>query len=119
MSKISELEQEVNSLRAQLRKKEEKLRELKQKERNERRRFDKLSNEEIARYSRQIILPEIGVKGQIAIRKASILIVGAGGLGRFNWEFCFQFSFQMPLIKSFQVVHQLCICAALALVELE
>lgn len=40
-----------------------------------------LSNEEIQRYSRQLILPEIGVEGQKRLKSASVLIVGAGGLG--------------------------------------
>ena len=40
-----------------------------------------LSNEQIARYSRQLILPEIGVQGQERLLRASVLIVGAGGLG--------------------------------------
>lgn len=40
-----------------------------------------LSKDEIARYSRQLILPEIGVKGQERLRSASVLVVGAGGLG--------------------------------------
>lgn len=40
-----------------------------------------LSNSEINRFSRQIILPEIGVKGQTKLKNASCLIVGAGGLG--------------------------------------
>ncbi|KAL7295528.1 hypothetical protein TKK_0011172 [Trichogramma kaykai] len=40
-----------------------------------------LTNTEIARYSRQVILPSIGVTGQIKIKHASVLIVGAGGLG--------------------------------------
>lgn len=40
-----------------------------------------LSNGEILRYSRQIFLPEIGIKGQIKLKNSSILIVGAGGLG--------------------------------------
>lgn len=42
---------------------------------------DKLTNEEIARYSRQIILSDVGVKGQLNLKNSSILIVGAGGLG--------------------------------------
>ncbi|KAL5008149.1 hypothetical protein ScPMuIL_013730 [Solemya velum] len=41
----------------------------------------KLSNNEIARYSRQLILPEIGVRGQLCLSQRSVLIVGAGGLG--------------------------------------
>ena len=40
-----------------------------------------LSQDEISRYSRQLILPEIGVEGQLKIKNSSILIVGAGGLG--------------------------------------
>lgn len=41
----------------------------------------KLSNEEILRYSRHLILPEVGVSGQRKLKAASILIIGAGGLG--------------------------------------
>lgn len=37
--------------------------------------------EQIERYSRQIVMPEIGAAGQKKIRKASVLIVGSGGLG--------------------------------------
>ncbi len=40
-----------------------------------------LSKEDIHRYSRQLILPELGVAGQWRLREASILVVGAGGLG--------------------------------------
>ncbi|XP_074659274.1 adenylyltransferase and sulfurtransferase MOCS3-like [Tubulanus polymorphus] len=42
---------------------------------------NKLPNEKIQRYSRQLILPELGVKGQLALSKSSVLVVGAGGLG--------------------------------------
>ncbi|KAG0359830.1 Molybdenum cofactor synthesis protein 3 [Podila minutissima] len=41
----------------------------------------KLSNPEIARYGRQLILPEFGIKGQMNLRNCSVLVVGAGGLG--------------------------------------
>ena len=37
--------------------------------------------EEITRYSRQFMLEEIGVEGQIKIKQAKVLVVGAGGLG--------------------------------------
>jgi molybdopterin/thiamine biosynthesis adenylyltransferase/rhodanese-related sulfurtransferase/molybdopterin converting factor small subunit len=40
-----------------------------------------LSNEEIARYNRHLILPEVGIEGQVKLKKASIALVGAGGLG--------------------------------------
>ena len=40
-----------------------------------------LSREQISRYSRQLILPELGVAGQQKLLQASALIVGAGGLG--------------------------------------
>lgn len=40
-----------------------------------------LTPNEIERYSRQIIIPEIGIDGQLKLKKSSVLIVGAGGLG--------------------------------------
>lgn len=40
-----------------------------------------LTNEEIRRYSRHLILPEVGLAGQRKIRNTSVLCVGAGGLG--------------------------------------
>ena len=40
-----------------------------------------LSKEEIHRYSRHIILPEIGMEGQEKLGRAKVLVVGAGGLG--------------------------------------
>ena len=39
------------------------------------------SEAEIQRYARHILLPEIGGTGQAALRRARVLIVGAGGLG--------------------------------------
>jgi molybdopterin/thiamine biosynthesis adenylyltransferase len=39
------------------------------------------SEEQVARYSRHILLPEVGGKGQHKIGEAKVLIVGAGGLG--------------------------------------
>ncbi len=40
-----------------------------------------LSNEEIRRYSRHLIMPEVGLTGQIRLKEASVLCIGAGGLG--------------------------------------
>lgn len=40
-----------------------------------------LSKEEYARYSRHIILPEVGLEGQKRLKTASVLCVGTGGLG--------------------------------------
>ena len=39
------------------------------------------SKEELVRYSRQLSLTEIGIAGQEKIKKAKVLVVGAGGLG--------------------------------------
>ena len=41
----------------------------------------KLSQEEIQRYSRHIILPEVGLEGQKKLKAASVLCIGTGGLG--------------------------------------
>lgn len=40
-----------------------------------------LSQEEILRYSRHLIIPELGVEGQRRLKDARVLMVGAGGLG--------------------------------------
>jgi adenylyltransferase/sulfurtransferase len=40
-----------------------------------------LSNDEIARYSRHLILPEVGMEGQQKLKAARVLCVGTGGLG--------------------------------------
>lgn len=39
------------------------------------------SSSEFARYSRHLIMPEVGLEGQRKLKSASVLIVGAGGLG--------------------------------------
>jgi molybdopterin/thiamine biosynthesis adenylyltransferase/rhodanese-related sulfurtransferase/molybdopterin converting factor small subunit len=40
-----------------------------------------LSNEEVARYSRHLLLPEVGMEGQLKLKNASVALIGAGGLG--------------------------------------
>jgi len=40
-----------------------------------------LSNEEIARYSRHLIMPEVGMEGQRKLKATSVLMIGTGGLG--------------------------------------
>jgi len=40
-----------------------------------------LSSKELDRYSRQIMLEEIGYEGQLKLRKAKVCVVGVGGLG--------------------------------------
>ena len=42
---------------------------------------EELSHDEIKRYSRHLIMPEVGMSGQKKLKKASVLCVGAGGLG--------------------------------------
>src|SRR5277367_4828113 len=40
-----------------------------------------LSNDEILRYSRHLIMPEVGMEGQQKLKAARVLCIGAGGLG--------------------------------------
>ncbi|MBI4410849.1 MAG: molybdopterin-synthase adenylyltransferase MoeB [Gemmatimonadetes bacterium] len=40
-----------------------------------------LSQEELARYSRHLIMPEVGIEGQKKLKAARVLLIGAGGLG--------------------------------------
>jgi molybdopterin/thiamine biosynthesis adenylyltransferase/rhodanese-related sulfurtransferase/molybdopterin converting factor small subunit len=40
-----------------------------------------LSQEEILRYSRHLLIPEVGAEGQLKLKRAKVLLVGAGGLG--------------------------------------
>jgi sulfur-carrier protein adenylyltransferase/sulfurtransferase len=40
-----------------------------------------LSHEEILRYSRHLLIPEVGLEGQRKLKAASILVIGTGGLG--------------------------------------
>ena len=40
-----------------------------------------LSKEEIMRYSRHLIMPEVGMDGQLKLKQAKVLCIGTGGLG--------------------------------------
>ncbi|NWF68432.1 MAG: molybdopterin-synthase adenylyltransferase MoeB [Chloroflexi bacterium] len=43
--------------------------------------LESLSKEEIKRYSRHVIMPEVGIEGQRRLKAASVLLIGTGGLG--------------------------------------
>jgi hypothetical protein len=45
-----------------------------------------LNREEIARYSRHLIMPEVGVAGQRELKAASIWLIGAGGRCGTHWS---------------------------------
>ena len=40
-----------------------------------------LSHEEVKRYSRHVIMPEVGIEGQRKLKASSVLLIGTGGLG--------------------------------------
>ena len=40
-----------------------------------------LTNDEVLRYSRHLIMPEVGMEGQLKLKRAKVLCIGAGGLG--------------------------------------
>lgn len=81
--KIKTLESEVEQLSAALQAKQDELDKLRRSaEHDKTANANILTNLEISRFSRQIILPEVGVKGQLKLKNAKVLIVGAGGLGK-------------------------------------
>src|SRR5256885_8926693 len=43
--------------------------------------FTGLSKDEILRYSRHLIMPEVGMDGQLKLKNSKVLLVGTGGLG--------------------------------------
>ncbi|KAH0540430.1 adenylyltransferase and sulfurtransferase MOCS3 [Cotesia glomerata] len=74
-----ELVREINNLKLLLKEKEDQL--IKLRYEKEILQDNGLNNKEIMRYSRQILIPNIGVPGQLKIKESSVLIIGAGGLG--------------------------------------
>ena len=44
-------------------------------------RFADLTNDEVKRYSRHVIMPEVGMEGQRRLKASSVLLIGTGGLG--------------------------------------
>src|SRR5690348_18131146 len=40
-----------------------------------------LSKDEILRYSRHLIIPEVGMEGQLKLKNSSVILIGTGGLG--------------------------------------
>jgi len=47
----------------------------------QRKKTKQLSHEEILRYSRHLLMPEVGLQGQERLKASSVLIIGTGGLG--------------------------------------
>src|SRR5882672_3058925 len=43
--------------------------------------FTSLSKDEILRYSRHLIMPEVGMDGQLKLKNSKVLLIGTGGLG--------------------------------------
>ena len=71
--RICELENELETLRCQ-----QKANSGNQPKRNEKL---PLELEEYVRYGRQMILPQVGLPGQLTLKRSSVLVIGAGGLG--------------------------------------
>lgn len=91
-NKIEILEKEIQSLTSSLASKKIELSNLRKlKIETSINNSETLTNDEISRFSRQLILPEIGVSGQIKLKNANVLIVGAGGLGKIKIYFFFFF----------------------------
>lgn len=88
-NKIKDLENEIEELNAKLEIRKKELQRLRESDQQSGpASSSSLTNSEISRFSRQIILPEIGVKGQLKLINAKVLIVGAGGLGTYRNYHC-------------------------------
>ncbi|KAG4079095.1 hypothetical protein HA402_001066 [Bradysia odoriphaga] len=78
-SNVEQLRKDIAALRQELDSKEKLLQEIQLSEMTTSN--TELNKIEIGRYSRQLILPEIGVIGQLKLKSSSVLVVGCGGLG--------------------------------------
>jgi sulfur-carrier protein adenylyltransferase/sulfurtransferase len=67
---------------------------------------DTLSQREIRRYARQIMLPEIGIPGQEKLKQARVLVVGAGGLGCPVLQYLTAAGAGMIAIAEFDIVNE-------------
>jgi adenylyltransferase/sulfurtransferase len=76
-SRIRALEEELQGLRS----KQKSLTEAKNKSLTTQLPSLPLELQEYIRYGRQMILPKIGLPGQLSLKRASVLVIGAGGLG--------------------------------------
>src|ERR1700737_1092425 len=77
--RIQQLEQEIQSLRLQ----RDGLKEKRSSTTNASSSTTDLPLElnEYIRYGRQMIIPKVGLPGQLALKRSSVLVIGAGGLG--------------------------------------
>lgn len=75
--KIAEAQAEIAKLTDKLNVQRRKLQALSQKKPDN----SILTPAEMIRYSRQLLLPKVGLQGQIKLKNANVLIIGAGGLG--------------------------------------
>ncbi|KAB0790789.1 hypothetical protein PPYR_04790 [Photinus pyralis] len=81
-TEVEQLEKEIEVLKQELKQKEARLQLLKSVKKQIVKHYSNhFTTDEITRYSRQMLVPAIGVAGQNALKQSNVLIVGAGGLG--------------------------------------
>uniref|UniRef100_A0A6P7GXD9 Adenylyltransferase and sulfurtransferase MOCS3 homolog n=1 Tax=Diabrotica virgifera virgifera TaxID=50390 RepID=A0A6P7GXD9_DIAVI len=80
-SSVESLKIEIKELQEKLKQKQKLLEELLKKDNDTIAESKTISTNEIIRYSRQMIMPDITIDGQKALKNSKVLIVGVGGLG--------------------------------------